>query len=219
MIRRSFVCAVLLGVLVTAASARKNKNPGVLPPQSSPHGKTYGEWGAAWWEWAASIPADSNPLLDQTGESCHEGQSGKVFFLAGTFGETGVVRECTIPTGTALFFPIVNVVAWAPEDGSDEDAVRALANALADEFDILEVEVDGTAIEDPGSYRAESPAFTLPAPEDGVLGLDAPREPAVADGFWIMLAPLSRGEHVVRIHGGSTTFGFEVEVTYLLAVE
>ena len=127
--------------LVTAASAKKNKNPGVLPPQSSPHGKTYGEWGAAWWEWAASIPADSNPLLDQTGESCHEGQSGKVFFLAGTFGETGVVRECTIPTGTALFFPIVNVVAWAPEDGSDEDAVRALANALADEFDILEVEV------------------------------------------------------------------------------
>jgi hypothetical protein len=157
--------------------------------------------------------------LDTTGEFCHEGQSGKVFFLAGTFGDTGVVRECSIAAGTSLFFPIVNVVAWAPEDGADEDAVRAVANSLADTFDILEVEVDGVSLGGLGGYRAESPAFTLPAPADSVLGLDGPREPSVADGYWVMLAPLKKGEHTVVIHGGSTTFGFEVEVTYLLTVE
>lgn len=81
-----------------------NTNPGILPPQSKPYGKTYGQWGADWWRWALSIPADSNPILDPTGASCGLGQSGPVWFLAGT-GGAAVTRECSVPAGRALFSP------------------------------------------------------------------------------------------------------------------
>src|SRR4051812_33587526 len=72
----------------TAVFAQGNPNPGsgIVPPGARVLGKTYGEWGAAWWTWAYRIPAATNPVSDPTGEFCHEGQSGPVFFLAGNFG-------------------------------------------------------------------------------------------------------------------------------------
>ena len=73
-------------------------NPRVLPPQSHPHGKTYGEWAAAWWQWALSIPEAQNPVADATGEFAGLGQSGPVWFLAGTFGNSAE-RTVTIPAG------------------------------------------------------------------------------------------------------------------------
>ena len=42
--------------LITAATSLVlaqpgiNSNPGVLPPNSSPHGNTYTEWNAPWWK-------------------------------------------------------------------------------------------------------------------------------------------------------------------------
>src|SRR5688572_18335543 len=73
-------------------------NPGVLPPQSHPYGKSYGEWAAKWWQWVMSIPADRNPLTDTTGEFADESQSGPVWFAAGTFGNSAE-RSYTIPKG------------------------------------------------------------------------------------------------------------------------
>jgi hypothetical protein len=47
--------------LPTASRAQGNPNPGVAPPQSHPHGLSYAEWGARWWQWAYSFPADLFP--------------------------------------------------------------------------------------------------------------------------------------------------------------
>src|SRR5262249_33125691 len=60
-------------------------NPGVLPPSSNPYGRSYGEWGAAWWQWALSLPLSESPLNDPTGAHIAAGQSGPVWFLSGTF--------------------------------------------------------------------------------------------------------------------------------------
>jgi len=53
--------------------------------------------------------ADINPLLDQTGANAAIGQSGPVWFLAGTTGGTAE-RAITVPAGKSLFFPLVNNV-------------------------------------------------------------------------------------------------------------
>src|SRR5436853_3928133 len=37
---------------IAAQNGNGNPNPGVLPPNSAPHGKTYAEWSAAWFKWA-----------------------------------------------------------------------------------------------------------------------------------------------------------------------
>src|SRR2546423_112062 len=119
---RTGLTLVMLTLLlqVTPVLADGNSNPGVLPPNSHPFGKTYGEWSNAWWQWALLNPVvkgneQANPLFDTTGASCGVGQSGKVWFLAGIVtvnyspGAGTITRNCTIPTGTALFVPVVNV--------------------------------------------------------------------------------------------------------------
>src|SRR6266511_4357873 len=100
--RRSIAAAtglsLLLAVLTAApaALAQRQPNPGILPVDSNPYGKSYGDWGAAWWAWVLSIPGDQNPNFDATGEFCHVGQDGPVWFVAGNFGGVNT-RTCTVP--------------------------------------------------------------------------------------------------------------------------
>ena len=215
--------ALMLFFASTACGQRGNQNPRVLPVNSRPLGLSYGEWAAEWWKWVTEIPAAVNPQLDETGEFCSLGQSGNVWFLGSSFGFGQWERACEVPTGKAIFFPIVPAVFWAPEDGQTEEEIRALANAAMDGVDLLECTIDGVPLKNLFDYRAESPAFTL---ADTLLidfGLPpGDRFPAVADGYWLFLAPLSRGEHVihVRMHIAEGPFaGSEHEITYNLTVK
>lgn len=224
----SLMGALLLG---GTASAKKNANSGVLPPQSNPHGQSYGNWGGAWWTWVLNIPVESNPAFDVTGEFCGEDQSGSVFFLSGTFvGDA--VRDCTVPTGKALFFPIVNIAMWSPEDiiangGNPDDLTQDEQAALVhdyatfwgDQMDILEVSVDGVALANLQDYRGTSDPYFFEMEEGNVFGY-APgtKGPAVSDGFWIMLAPLSSGEHTIEFTGGISSYPFQTTVTYNLTI-
>jgi hypothetical protein len=76
---------VAIGFCSTQALAGNsgNSNAGVLPSQSSPDGKTYGEWATVWWKWAFPISVPGNPLFDETGARVAQGQSGHVWFVAG----------------------------------------------------------------------------------------------------------------------------------------
>ena len=96
----TILVAVGLGVLALAPAAH--------PTGAEGRGR-YQTLAAKWWAWAGGIPAASNPITDPTGEFCAEGQQGNTWFLAGNFGGT-TTRECTIPQGTKLFFPVFNSV-------------------------------------------------------------------------------------------------------------
>jgi len=223
------VVAVVLFGTVTAFAAQ-NPNPGVLPPQSHPHGHTYGEWSNAWWQWALSIPTPVNPLLDTTGSNCGEGQSGQVWFLAGTRLGGSAVRSCTIPTGRALFFPIVNAEADITDCPTflnlNADELRVFINDFIDSVTTLEAQVDGVSIQDlQKSYRAgpDNPAFSITLPSNNI---DSPSPgcvpmgtyfPAVSDGYYLMLAPLSVGQH--KIHFKAAAPNFMLDVTYYLTVQ
>src|SRR5262245_57270273 len=63
-----------------------HSNADVFPVHSHPFGMTYGQWSAAWWQWATSLSADHHPLFDTADLST--GQSGHVWFLGGTFFST-----------------------------------------------------------------------------------------------------------------------------------
>jgi len=88
------ICATAAPVL---AGAGNQGNPGIIPPHAKFRGKTYGEWSAEWWRWALSLPTTAHPLLD-TGD-CSEGQSGKVWFLGGTFVVTEVSQGVVLGQG------------------------------------------------------------------------------------------------------------------------
>src|SRR5215210_4141888 len=78
------------------ALTNSSSNEEIFTTDSTPYGLTYGEWTARWWQWAYSIPRDVHPAYDDSGKYCAEGQSGPVWFLAGTF-EHPAERYCTIP--------------------------------------------------------------------------------------------------------------------------
>lgn len=214
--------ALALVFLLTQAALAGNPNPGVMPPQSHSRGATYGEWSAAWWQWAYSLPADQNPFFDDTGcANGANGQDGPVWFLTGVINVSGAAdRTCTVPTGKALFFPLINVecsTAEAPPFyGADEEELRACARsfAIGDVF----AEIDGRQVHNVADYLVESPLFSFTLPENNVLGLPTGEADAVSNGYYLMLAPLSVGEHTVHFGGTYSDFGFTLDITYHLTV-
>jgi hypothetical protein len=214
------------------SAAGRSPNPGILPPGSTPYGLSYGEWTARWWQWALSIPADRNPLTDTTGEFCDEGQGGPVWFYAGTFGNSAE-RTCTVPAGKAIFMPVFNWVFGAgvfdcdptvPGVPCDVPSLRAAAAANTEAAEILEVTIDGVSVQNVRDYRAFSPQpFSLTYPENSVVGVPSGTySPNVADGYWLMLSPLSKGGHTLRVHvrAPGTIFGLiEYTVVTHLTVE
>jgi hypothetical protein len=239
------VYAALAGILVVApAQAGGPSNPGIAPPQSHPHGRSYAEWSALWWQWAYSMPVTASPLFDSADLSA--GQSGRVWFLGGTLeanpdpddptvsiGEAN--RSGSIPAGTALFFPILNVEASVLEgNGSTPNELADTARYLMDHAIVMEASIDGQAVRHLRAYRTMSQPFVFgPLPEENVIeevfGIPAPAGTtslAVADGAYLFVHPLPPGEHTIH-WGGAFVFtqaedGFDftllLDVNYTITV-
>jgi hypothetical protein len=214
------VVAALAPVRGSADAKADDPNPGVYQLTEKIGDKTYAEWAVAWWQWGIGTPKDKNPIADKTGEHAGVGQSGPVWFLAGTFGGKGE-RKCSVPAGKALFFPVVNQASGSHPDRFDEKKSTAFAKEVMDSAEDLEVTVDGKALKDVNKYRVQTPVFHLDGPEkeeDGVNPGAAGPHKMISDGYWIMLKPLPAGEHVVHFKGKVKKVGFNVDVTYKLTI-
>jgi hypothetical protein len=223
---KGILCGILLavglGMALTSqvAMGSGNPNPGVIPPHARAHGHSYSEWGAQWWRWAYSFPVAQFPPL-QFGElDCSAGQSGSVWFLAGTLGQGPISRSCTIPTGKALFFPIGITYLndypcpdpnFQPPPGQTlEEFLTEGAAAVIDLVTELEVIVDGRHLNDLFSYRATSRLFTFTA-DPSLVAFDpcvtGTPQVGVADGYWILMNPLHPARTRSSSGGRSTSAG------------
>jgi hypothetical protein len=197
------VTLVTLTGAPAVAQAKVTQSPGVLPPEAHAFGTTYQQLSVEWWQWALSIPASVNPLVDETGANCAVGQSGRVWFLAGSFGGE-INRTCTIPAGRAVFFPVLNIVSLN---------IPAVETAAQLQYDIrgwrggakqLYASIDGVPVQDLSAYSVASPAegFIVTWPADNFFELTAgTRTLAASDGVYLLLAPLSTGTHQLRFGG------------------
>jgi hypothetical protein len=222
-------CAVAAGVFSATIVAAPNSNPGIVPVNSNPHGRSYGEWAVAWWQWALGIPEAQNPVVDTTGQYAGVGQSGSVWFLAGTFGGNAD-RNVTVPSGKAIFVPVHNWIFGAgvfdcqptvPGVTCDVPTLQAAAAARTEAAETVRAWIDGVAVANIRSYRAASPEpFSITLPTGAVFGLDAGTYyPQVADGYWLMLAPLSKGDHSIRVRCVNTVGGVDQTLNIHLTVE
>ncbi|HEX5758622.1 MAG TPA: hypothetical protein VF121_05470 [Thermoanaerobaculia bacterium] len=208
--------AVVVMVLLVAAAASADASSKVVEPGQKFGGKSYNELASEWTNWLVAEPFATNPALDPDGRFCDLNQQGNVWFLASTFG--GVVdRTCEIPAGKAIFLSLGGVfVSFAPEFPSAGDPCSQMATAVEQvRCDVnndvpvapaisFVVTLDGEPIEDLLAYRAQSQpeGYTLEVPDPSFLtdlGLDAgDRTPAVADGYFLYLKPLSQGQHTLN---------------------
>lgn len=231
---------MVLAIIAPTQASSRNLNPRVRPPNSHPYGMTYGEWSARHWQWLYSMPVDAHPLFDTA--DCSEGQSGPVWFLGGTFAvvetepnvvEGIVTRTCTVPVGKALFFPIIDAECATLEGNGTTDAeLRNCAESIIDHATNLQTEIDGVAIQNLQAYRVQSPLFSWgPLPDNNVFQDPdnfpaGATSPSVSDGFFVMLTPLSAGQHTVHFSGeivftdaeDGFDFQFILDVTYHLTI-
>ncbi len=183
----------------------------IVDPDKKVEGLTYGEWAAEWWTWM--VGEGFYPLLDTTGDLCASGQSGEVFFLAGSWAGD-VTRSCTVSEEVKLFFPVQNNV-WLgfPDDPymgypdyaspGGEAVVRAGLAASLDATSGRSVTIDGESIDDLDDYRVQSPLFDAFVPGGNAFGLpEMLLGPNVDDGWYIMLKSLHEGEHTINFVGG-----------------
>jgi hypothetical protein len=180
----------------------------VLPPNSTAFGKTYEEWAATWWQWAYSLPDDGTHPLTVDGEmDCSLGQKGKVWFLGGNLYGSEADRICEVPVGKAIFFPIVNIVCseWT---GDDDPLACAESPGVppGSEFIMnpLSLKIDGKKVG--GLHRflvVSQETFVIgPTPDPAIWGAPAGETTLGATrGYYVLLAPLSRGMHDIEFAG------------------
>jgi hypothetical protein len=216
----------MVGVLFAALLAYQTGAPTTASSAAAPQviGNTLGEWSAAWWQWAFSIPAATNPLLDPTGAFCALGQQGPVWYLGGVNNGGTAERSCAIPRGKSILFPIVNDV-WIQTPTDDPNNTEADFRRLANENlppsigGDLEATLDGVPIVFnfmTPIVRSQSPVFTATFPFDNFFGLDPALLtgfPIVSDGFWVMLPPLAPGAHLLHFRAGQAQ-----DITYHLTI-
>jgi hypothetical protein len=178
-------------------------NAAVLTPQSSPYGKNYSQWSAAYWQWLFSLPVEGHPGIDSPEFDVTEGQSGNVWFLTGPFGT--VERNITIPAGKALFIALVNVDSSTLEEPPFYGATAAdqltIATGFAAYITDLSFTVDGSAVKNIQDFRVTSPQFSFTAPSPWIFGDTGGTGKATGVGYFVMLAPLSAGQHTIHYTG------------------
>jgi len=213
----------------------------ILDPTGIYGGKTYGQWGDAYFKWLFELPGPDFPFADSTGAFCATGQSGEEdggaaandpFFLACT-NAGRVTRTCTIPAGRMIFLPLAD---WYGDNGgiavggqlTDEQWQHELSAAAAS-VTAVALEIDGKCY---GSTKSDfAPylttwsqySYAVPnTPSNFYATFDnstftGPVPSAFAGGYWILLAPLSAGSHT--IHFTSLRPAISEDVTYSLTVQ
>ena len=187
------------GGAATAGATAGAPTANALPAVGSPAPRaelSAAELQSRWWTWAASSVSDANPVSDQDGHLCGQGQTAGIWFLAGTFGET-VTRSCTVPAA----FPLLNRIGTT----ADCDSFMASARGSA--------VLDGQALE---PERYEATAVQVVAVEGNPLTSGEGAFRAQACGLWVQLDPLAPGSHTLGIRGSAGSFG--VSVDYRLQV-
>jgi len=234
----SLALLVLFPIAKTQATALMY--PKVIEPDTVVFGRTFSEWSAAWEQWAYSIEVAHHPLFDNG--DCSVGQSGPVWFLGGKFcangascSYTNVIRNCNVPYGKVLYFPVMN----GEDSALEEDVAENPHNELAQQITAMRAYedagmspsrvycwIDGAPIPNlQNSFRVQSTAFGFTIPNDNYLkavygNSNFPAGtyfPAVDDGWYVMLGQLPPGHHIV--HFGGNNGGFALDITYQLIVQ
>ncbi|WP_146166249.1 hypothetical protein [Trinickia symbiotica] len=220
----------------------------VPPDQAaSTTGQTYGKWSGLWWQWMLAIPFGHNlpnPTFYSDGTHCNTNQSGTVWFLTEPASGGVATEQCTVPFGQYIFIPILNAECSTYEQPlgvypsspygpgcTDEASCSACAKTLADLINTgsVSASVDGTPVtglqspSSPFRTQSQSPTFfqfSVPTNNffatEGLSGAGSGM--SVSDGYWLMIRPLTVGQHTIHVEAAFTKFKFGENVTYNITV-
>jgi len=196
---------------------------GIIPINARYGGFTYGEWMAKMNQWALSIPAADNPTIPGNEAKIATAQPEHVWFLMEWILSPTTEVHYTVPAGRALFVPLFvqevdDFLCIDPPGTSTVDQLREAAKGVVDGITELRDEIDGVPVRDVTEYRTTSPVFFSTLPDHnlvqdlfGCANGAGTYGPMVADGYALLLAPLSVGEHTLH---ESFLFSDPIDITF-----
>jgi len=209
-------------------------------------GHTYAEWSEKWWQWVFSLPVTHNPLFDNadvsTGQKDDVWFLGGSFNTA-TVVRSVTIPHDKLLFFPILNAWEDDTDCNGSQRSSFGEALADLRSDLQSNVDTAQnvsctidgMDIPGLADAAHSDYRVQSSSpdgfnYDLPAINNflnslgltcwssahGPVHVDANIYHPVADGIYIMLAPLAPGSHVLHFHGEATFFGefFALDVTY-----
>ena len=216
-VRRALACALhgAIGLFATAAIAAGDgaPQPAKLVTDDVVYDHSQVEWSEAYLQWVATFARGNSPVSDTTGAMCAAKQEGDVWFLATSDGTGPVERSCSIPAGKTLFVPLATTVERSGNKEPVCESMARLASGSLTHVSDLTMTIDGVAVDNMPSHR-------IPTGDCFALGArqfpPSRAKTAVADGWYVMLAPLSAGPHTIVVNGRydntplSTTYHLDV---------
>jgi hypothetical protein len=174
------------------------------------------------------LPATNNPFVYNPSypvSPLGTGQSGPVWFIGGNYA-TGGTHNYTnmMPGGTGLFLLITDIhednVACPTTNNFTEAQLRAFAKSGQNNATSMSCTIDGVAIVGLTNvlttpYRVQSTAFSYTCPSvhnilhdifgdtcyENAAGISYTIPLAVEDGVFLLIAPLSVGQHSIHVTG------------------
>jgi len=185
-------------------------NPQLFGKDSHPYGISMKEWAFNWMRWVYSIPAATNPVI-VAGADYDQHQLGPVYFVP-----TGPDHNdaFTVPRRKALAVILSQIAfdypcpdpTFKPAPGQSLfDFLSTGLTTINDSITEMEVTLDGTPIVDPLRYRFISSRLSYFVGDKSLATsfdscVTGSLQPAVHDSVFILLKPLSRGQHVLTSH-------------------
>jgi hypothetical protein len=200
-----------------------NINPGIYSKDSAPHEVPYGQWLAKWWNWTTSITKENHPRDNFTPEKCQINQLGPVWFLPDMLGGYED-RTCIIPSDKSIFVPIlVGECELSSDELKTKEQLPPCASA-GNEHGVISATVDGKKVTNIEDYRAQSGFFNITIVENNIYDSNPGTWTGFADGFFIMLEPLSPGEHEVKLtvsvlNPTEPKYNYDANWTYHLVIQ
>lgn len=174
--------------------------------ESYPYGLSYGEWTVKWWQWLLSTPKACNPLIDQSGENADINQPNEhVWFLAGKLGSEDKnfpLRNCNIPVGRSILFPVINCEANLIEFPELKTKEALIDHVVNDENTIVEKTCILSDMPiDVQRVKSDPEIFEVSLNNDNIYNVNGGNTIASADGYWVFLRPPPRGEYELSFRG------------------
>lgn len=215
----AFAMALFIALFATTAFCATIVAAEIVPPDETAYGSTYAEHSADMWQWFLEELLENHPGLDDSELNVRSGQRGKVWFLGAS---PNGMRDVTIPAGKAVFLSLLSAEAsnleGFPFYGATEAEQRAAAINIGNAIEEMEATVDGVPVANIEDYRVTSSQFSFNAPTPWIFGEVGGNGTAVADGYYLLLRPLSKGTHTVHFSGvfrlNEADHGFDAEVPY-----
>lgn len=215
-----FCSLVLISVFpLTASIANEDL---AFPSNSNPFGKSYADWSVEWWKWWFSI-TKGTPYTEigSSQGSCFLGTEYNVLFLIDAVASVNspLNFNCTIPHDKAI---LINAISELCSYGdvlvTDKQLIECVQQR--NPYAMVTVTVDGTELENTKPYKSSpyslrTEFFNFTYPENNVFDNSPGTFRSISDGMFIILKPLSVGDHIIKVKVVQIIPGREAENLYL----